>query len=216
LSMALGVVGLTSQKLNPSKPILGYSDTSTVKLDFDDAEFKEVKYWALRTMKWFRLRGFIILKSSKSHYHVVFDRRVTWERNIHIVAWVALESGNSKLQRYLVMQCIKESSTLRLTSKKEKPTPRIVYRFGRQSGEINNFLKMRSLVRQILTDNLSIANAFKEKTRRQGKTEIQECLLVRILPDFSREKKQQNRTTGKKTQIGFSKRDVNKHIGMAE
>ena len=63
--MALGVGGLTDQKLNHSKPILGYSHTSTVKLDFDDAEFKTVKHWALRAMKWFKLRGFIILKSTK-------------------------------------------------------------------------------------------------------------------------------------------------------
>ncbi len=99
--------GLT-QKSSPSKPILGYSDTSTVKLDFGDVSYKFVKYWAIRTMKWFRLRGLEILKSNKSHCHEVFDSSVTWERNMHIVAWVALESGNPKLQKYLTMQCIKE------------------------------------------------------------------------------------------------------------
>jgi hypothetical protein len=46
---------------------------------------------------------------------------------MHIVAWDALESRNSKLQRYLVMQCIKESSTLRVSPKNEKPSPRIVF-----------------------------------------------------------------------------------------
>jgi hypothetical protein len=63
-------MGLT-ETLNPSPLGLGYTDKSTVKLDFDDAYFKFVKYWALRTMKWFKLRGFIILRSSKNHYHVV-------------------------------------------------------------------------------------------------------------------------------------------------
>jgi hypothetical protein len=135
--------------LNPSKPILGYSDTSTVKLDFDDAEFKTVKHWALRTMKWFRLRGFIILKSSKNHYHVVFDRAVTWERNMHILAWVAFVSKNSKLTGYLIMQCIKESSTLRLSSKTDKPPPRIVYRYGKQDHEVKNYLFCRGTVNKI-------------------------------------------------------------------
>jgi hypothetical protein len=147
--MALGVAGLTDQKSNPSKPILGYSDTSTVKLDFDDTPFKTVKYWALRATKWFRLRGFIILRSSKNHYHVVFDRSVTWERNLPIVAWVALESGNPKLQRYLTMQCIKESSTLRVSSKANKASPRIVYRHGRENREIRNFLICRGAVNKI-------------------------------------------------------------------
>jgi hypothetical protein len=147
--MALGGAGLTDQKSNPSKPILGYSDTSTVKLDFDNTPFKVVKYWALRAMKWFRLRGFIILKSSKNHYHVVFDRAVSWERNIHSMAWVALESGNWKIQKYLTMQCIKESSTLRLSSKTDKPVPRIVYRQGKQEREIKNYLFCRGGVNKI-------------------------------------------------------------------
>ena len=30
------------------------------------------------------------------------------------------------------MQCIKESSTLRVSPKKEKPSPRIVYRYGKE------------------------------------------------------------------------------------
>lgn len=72
-------------KLN-LKSIIGYTDTETVKPDFDSTPFKEVKYWALRTMEWFKLEGFIILKSSESNYHVVFNRPVTWTENTHIVA----------------------------------------------------------------------------------------------------------------------------------
>jgi hypothetical protein len=150
--------GLT-EKLNPEPPMLGYTDKSTVKLDFDDTPFKIVKCWALRTMKWFKLKGFIILRSSKSHYHVVFDRSVTWEKNMHIVAWIALESRNPKLQRYLAMQCIKESSTLRVSSKREKPSPRIVLHFGRQSGEIKNFLKTRRLVNRICESSAHLGRA---------------------------------------------------------
>jgi hypothetical protein len=66
---------------------------------------------------------------------------------VHVVAWVALESENEKLKSYLVMQCIKESSTLRISSKKEKASPRIVFRYGKQNCEIKNFLAMRSFVR---------------------------------------------------------------------
>jgi hypothetical protein len=148
-------IGLTeksnlNQQPTPSLPMFGYTDKKTVKIDFDDTCFKAVKYWANRILKWFRLSGFIILRSSKDHYHVVFDRAVTWEKNLHIVAWIALESKNPKVQNYLVMQCIKESSTLRISRKGEKPSPRIVFRYGTQTREINNFLVMRKFVKRII------------------------------------------------------------------
>ena len=127
-------------KLNP-KPVLGYTDTETVKLDFDDTSFKEVKYWASRTMKRFKLEGFVILKSSKNSYHVLFNREVSWPENVRIVAWVSLLSHNMMLQKWFVMQCIKKGSTLRVSPKRNKPSPRIVYRYGKQDGEIKNFLK---------------------------------------------------------------------------
>jgi hypothetical protein len=42
--------GLTDQKLNLSKPIFGYSNKSTIKVDFDNTSFKVVKYWAFRAL----------------------------------------------------------------------------------------------------------------------------------------------------------------------
>jgi hypothetical protein len=67
------------------KPILGYTDTETVKLDLDNMPFKSVKYWASRISRWFRLRGFIVLKSSNKCYHVVFDQKVSWSLNVKIM-----------------------------------------------------------------------------------------------------------------------------------
>ena len=69
-------------------------------LDLDDVPFKTAKYWALRTMEWFKLEGFIILKSSKNCYHVVFNREVSWAENVKIVAWVTLLSHNKGLQKW--------------------------------------------------------------------------------------------------------------------
>jgi hypothetical protein len=102
-------------------------------------------------MKWFRLRGFIILKSSKNHYHVVFGRSVTWKKNTHIMAWVCVESKNAGLIKWFLMQCIKESSTLRISPKKEKSSPRIVFRFGKQNHEIESYLSWRKHIKRIDT-----------------------------------------------------------------
>jgi len=50
---------------------------------------------------------------------------------------------NEALQKWLLMQCIKKSSTLRISPKKGKPSPRLVDRYGKQNGEIRNFLQYR-------------------------------------------------------------------------
>jgi len=108
-----------------------------------------VKYWANRTVKWFKLKGFIILKSSLKNYHVVFNRAVSWKRNIHIMNWVALESHNEKMKDYALMQGIKESSTLRVSPKRMKRSPRIVYRYGMQEDQIRSFLCHRNMIKRI-------------------------------------------------------------------
>ena len=133
-----------------TKAILGYSDTETVKLDFDNMSLKTVKYWAYRTMSWFKLGGLLILKSSANCYHVVFNRTVLWSENMHIVAWVSLLTDHKTLIKWFLMQCIKECSTLRVSSKIEKPSPRIVYRYGDQDQEIHNFLHHRKMIKKIV------------------------------------------------------------------
>jgi len=135
---------LKAQKLKASKPNLGLTDRETVKDDYDDFKFKSVKYWAKRTCKWFKLNGFIILKSSENHYHVVFDRYVSWIKNVRILAWVAIQTKSISKLRYLAMQCIKMSSTLRVV-----PSSRIVYRFGCQDHAVKDFLRYRQLIKRI-------------------------------------------------------------------
>lgn len=136
------------------KFIMGYSDTETVKLDFDRTPFRVVKYWATRTMKWFKLKGFMILKSSKCCYHVVFDKAVSWDRNVKIMAWVSLLSHNRLLEKWFVMQCIKGCSTLRVSPKcskhGSKPSPRIVFRYGCEENQIESFLWYRGLIKKFV------------------------------------------------------------------
>ena len=137
-------------KLCQGKPIFGLTDDEAVMIDFDNTSFKTVKYWAFRTMKFHKLEGFIILKSSKNSYHVVFNRSVDWSENMRIVAWVSLLSHNRGTQNYHLMQCIKQSSTLRVSEKKKKPPPRIVCRYGKQDDQIRTFLDYRKLIKRIL------------------------------------------------------------------
>lgn len=142
-------IGLTTQKWNHNT-ILGYTDTETVKLDFDNTSFRIVRYWALRTMKWFKLTGFIILRSSEKSYHVLFNRKVSWVENITIMAWTCLVLKHSKLTGWFILQCIKKGSTLRISPKNQKPSPRIVYRYGKQDRQIEDFLLFRRQIKDII------------------------------------------------------------------
>jgi len=130
--------------------ILGITDDETVMLDFDNTSFKWVKYWAMRACGWFKLEGFIILKSSEKNYHVVFNRKVSWSENMRIVAWISLLSRNKGLTKWFLMQCIKGASTLRVSPKKDKPVPRVVFRYGSQGNGVAEFLAYRKIVRNIM------------------------------------------------------------------
>jgi len=130
--------------------VLGITDTETVKLDFDRTPFRTVKYYAMETMKWHKLKGFIILKSSKNNYHVIFDKKVSWKDNVRIMAWVCLISKHEALTKWFLLQCVKKESTLRASQKYNKPEPRIVFRNGSQDGMIAEFLAYRKIVKSII------------------------------------------------------------------
>jgi len=85
------------------------------------------------------------LHACMNSYHVVFDRKVSWRKNVKIMAWISLISQNAELIKWFIMQCIEEYSTLRISPKEDKKTPRIVYRHGSQNHEIKQFLKYRKL-----------------------------------------------------------------------
>ncbi len=141
--------GLTNQ-ISKAEPIIGFTDRETVMLDLDEMKFKKVKYWALKVCEHFWQNGFIVLKSSENNYHVVFDCYGSREENLAVVvAWVAILSRSILMLRYLAMQCIKMSSTLRVSSKGNKPAPRIGYRFGSQDHAIKDFLGYRQLTKRI-------------------------------------------------------------------
>jgi hypothetical protein len=65
------------------------------------------------------------------------------------VAWVQLQSKNEGLTKWLPMQCIKENSTLRISSKREKKSPRIVNRWGKQDNQIKKYLEWSKLIKKI-------------------------------------------------------------------
>lgn len=148
-STALKVNGLTLKwNLNS---VLGFTDQETLKCDFDDCKFGDAKQLAEKITKRFKMGGYILLRSSKDNYHAIFDREVTWSENISIMSWVALTFKNKTgFLRWFLLQGIRQASTLRVSSKKEKSSPRIVFRFGCQKNQIEGFLLFRLRLKRIM------------------------------------------------------------------
>ena len=95
----------------------------------------------------------IVYRYLKCSYLVVFDRPVRWSTNVKAMNWAGLESGNVDLQRYVRMQCIKQTSTVRISVKKDKrmkPIPKIVFRYGRQDRQTQKFRVTRKFVLDFL------------------------------------------------------------------
>ena len=138
---------------NP-KFLIGFTDTETVKLDLDETSFKDVKCLAEKTEEQFNLKGFLILRSSKDNYHVVFDREVDWSENVGIMAYAILTSHKTKLMKWFLLQCRREASTLRVGSKRDKPPPRIVFRIGCLANQIEVFLCFRNQIKRFMSRSL--------------------------------------------------------------
>jgi hypothetical protein len=128
----------------------GLTSSETVMLDFDDLGYSEVKYWAFSILKKFRLGGFVILQSSERHYHIIFDRKLTYAKCVSVIADVCLYAKSESLSRWFYLQCIKGEFTLRVSAKGKKPSPKIVFRYGKQDKEIKEFLQYRQLVKNNL------------------------------------------------------------------
>jgi hypothetical protein len=99
-------------------------------------------------MKQFKLGGFLILKSSKNCYHVLFNRKVSWTENVSIMASVCIQLKKLDLQKWFFLQCRKGKSTLRISPKGKKSSPRIVFRSGNEDKQIREFLSYRKFIKE--------------------------------------------------------------------
>jgi hypothetical protein len=149
-----------------SNVVWGNFSIETVQADLDMMSKEKAIYLLHRALNWFDLGGAILLESSKKeyvakkkgsrgkvtyryterNYLAVFDRPVSWIDNVAIMNWIALESKSESLKLWVRMQCIKKSSTVRLSPKGSKPMPRIVYHIGSQNQQIKKFLETRRFI----------------------------------------------------------------------
>ena len=129
-------------------------------------------------MRYFKLEGLLILESSKNCYHVIFDKKVSWSENLSIVGRVVLMTQYKLLQKWHLMQCIKQSMTIRVSPKGDKPSPRIVCREGNQDEQIMNFLFYRVMIKRIIKKACTLNHNIQERNINTTDLRNEDILLV--------------------------------------
>jgi hypothetical protein len=106
-------------------------------LDLDNTTLKESSAIAEKYTNRFRLKGYLILRSSDNNYHVVFNRYLTWKKTLEYLFKIVWryhyhEHGiKPSLTYWAILQACKGSETLRISTKNKKRTPKIVRKHGK-------------------------------------------------------------------------------------
>lgn len=134
-------------KLKNGNVVIGYTSRITPMVDIDSQSLKKVKWVSMLAMKHFKLEGFIILNSSKYNYHVVFNKPLKFEDCLRVAGWIGIMLNNPHIWKWVSMQAIKQSMTLRispkkLSKKKVKKRPEVAFEYGRKDKCISKYLNV--------------------------------------------------------------------------
>jgi len=165
----------------PHNVIIGDFHSHIIKVELDNKNRRSAKRIGKILNKRYSLDGFIIFRSSTSThrieridysktvfryrtqgYHIIFNRKVSEMENHSIIAWLCLYLKDENLTKWFLMQCIKQTITLRIGFKGNKKPPEEVYRYGNQDKMIKEFLDNRQFILDFL--NGENKNAKTEKT----------------------------------------------------
>ena len=115
---------------------IGFTTTKGVCLDLDNITENKAEKIAEYHLKKHRLEGYLLLKSSKNHYHLVFNRYISWRKTLQIIfnLRICVEWG--------IWQARKGEITLRISTKKGKNKPVAISIKGKSDKLINDYLKI--------------------------------------------------------------------------
>ena len=129
---------------------VGFITRRGVCLDLDDVSKTKAEKIADYRLAKHKLEGYLLIESSKNHYHVVFNRYTAWRKSLQIIfsTWKCIEWG--------VWQAIKGELTLRISPKKGRNLPKIVKRVGKTDKLIRDYLEMYKEYLKFYHPNLEI------------------------------------------------------------
>ena len=125
---------------------IGFVTEKGLMLDLDNINQKKARKIAQITCKKHKLEGYLLVKSSKNHYHIIFNKtNISWRKTLQIIFSL------HKCVFWGIQQARKGWLTLRISSKKGK-TPKIIEAKGNTDKLINLYLQHYYLFKEMETN----------------------------------------------------------------
>jgi hypothetical protein len=121
---------------------IGFNTDRGLMLDLDNMKYKKALRIAETLTKEHKLEGFLLIRSSRKNYHVVFNRYLTW-RTITKILFSRYECV-----RWAVFQMKEGQLTLRISKKNGKDKPKIMRQVGKTDKLIKEYLEIYNEFRQ--------------------------------------------------------------------
>jgi len=115
---------------------IGFNTNRGLILDLDNMKFKKALWIAETLLKRYRLEGFLLIRSSRKNYHVVFNRYLSWRKITKILF------SQYECLRWGVFQLKEGMLTLRISKKNDKDKPKILLKCGKTDKLIKDYLEV--------------------------------------------------------------------------
>ena len=115
---------------------IGFNTDRGLMLDLDNMKYKKALWIAETLTKEHKLEGFLLIRSSKKNYHVVFNRYLRWKTITKILF------NMYECVRYAVFQMKEGQLTLRISKKNGRDKPKIVRQVGNTDELITDYLEV--------------------------------------------------------------------------
>jgi len=115
---------------------IGFNTDRGLMLDLDNMKYKKALWIAETLTKEHKLEGFLLIRSSKKNYHVVFNRYLRWKTITKILF------SMYECVRYAVFQMKEGQLTLRISKKNGRDKPKIVRQVGNTDELITDYLEV--------------------------------------------------------------------------
>ena len=113
---------------------IGFTTKKGLCLDLDNLPKRKVRQLTETLLKKHKLEGYLIIKSSQKNYHVVFNKYLSWRKTLQILSTVY------SCFEWMLWQIRKGEITLRVSTKKGKNRPKIIFQKGQTDKLINDYL----------------------------------------------------------------------------
>jgi len=121
---------------------VGFTTTKGLCLDLDNMNEFKVRKLSQYIFEKYKLEGYLIMKSSKNHYHVIFNKYISWRKTGIII--FSLYSTVA----WGIWQIRKGEITLRISEKNGKNKPEEIFRKGKTDNLIKDYLHIYNMFKE--------------------------------------------------------------------